>query len=360
MTAAHHVDVVLVTSLDAVARRSVVGALLLELPDVVCLAYEAVPGGLHRVASDRSGLVQDEVVELDHGCLSCTLRGDLVTAVASLATTGPWRRLVVVPPPSGSAVPLAHELVLATETGALPGAELAGVVALVDLAGLEHDLLGTDTVAERGLALSDRDERSVGEVVAEQVEFADTVVATSSGSPTDVALLRHVVAPTSTLHLDWTEVGAGSLFACSHDLDVARDRIDPMLVRAAELPDDGPVWTLTLESPRPLDPHRLLADIEQLGSGRIRARGHFWLASRPGAACSWDGAGGQLSIGHHGGWGGRRPRTRLVVTGVDPEDRHRIETAFAALVDTATPTPARWPADEDGFEPWLGELSPSS
>ncbi|NED95650.1 cobalamin biosynthesis protein CobW [Phytoactinopolyspora alkaliphila] len=42
-------------------------------------------------------------------------------------------------------------------------------------------------------------------------------------------------------------------------------------------------------------PGRLMRSIEQLGTGRVRARGRFWLPTRPQTLCLWDGAGGQSS-----------------------------------------------------------------
>lgn len=96
--------------------------------------------------------------------------------------------------------------------------------------------------------------------------------------------------------------------------------------------------------------------LEALGSGRIRSRGHFWLASRPELVCAWDGCGGQVSIGPLGEREELHPRgTRLVVTGVDPLDRARVRTAFAEIID-ATATDTDRPA-HDGFDPWLGPIS---
>lgn len=106
----------------------------------------------------------------------------------------------------------------------------------------------------------------------------------------------------------------------------------------------------------PLHPGRLMERLEALGSGRIRSRGHFWLASRPELVCAWDGCGGQVSIGPLGEWEELHPRgTRLVVTGVDPLDRARVRTAFAEIID-ATATDTDRPA-HDGFDPWLGPIS---
>ena len=57
---------------------------------------------------------------------------------------------------------------------------------------------------------------------------------------------------------------------------------------------------------------------QMAATGEPSARGCFWVPTRPGKIQQWDGAGGQLSIGHHGTWGRRTPFTRLVLTGLGP------------------------------------------
>ena len=94
------------------------------------------------------------------------------------------------------------------------------------------------------------------------------------------------------------------------------------------------MWSLDLRSPAPFHPGRLMARIEDLGCGRIRSRGHFWLPTRPDEICVWDGAGGQLSVGPYGFCGSRPPSTHLTFVGIEAADRDRIASAFAAALLT--------------------------
>lgn len=81
--------------------------------------------------------------------------------------------------------------------------------------------------------------------------------------------------------------------------------------------------------PRAL-PCRLPSPVrEDLGCGRTRSRGHFWLPSRVDEIEVWDGAGGLLSIGSYGLWGSRPPSTHLTDVGIDAADRGLIADAFA-------------------------------
>jgi G3E family GTPase len=130
-------------------------------------------------------------------------------------------------------------------------------------------------------------------------------------------------------------------------------------------------WTLELRSSLPFHPERLLDQIEELSAGGLRARGVFHVADRPGLACLWDGAGGQLAFGDLGPWqevcAGTVPHTRIVVVGVADDrgtdtaqdDRRRLLEAFQAALCTPEELAAgvEWLWREDHLAPWLGARS---
>ncbi len=356
------VPVLLLTALDPVARQAAALGLLLDLPDAVVVTHDLVStaagGAVRRVITDRSGVLADETSALDHACLSCTVREDVLPALQLLLTLGRWSAIALSLPLTASPEPVSHQIQLAIDEGHLDGARLASAVSLVDLSTLAEDLLGNDLLSERDLALGAADRRSVGEALTAQIEFADDVVTVDTGSAPARTLLSHLVDPTSRLHLGWDEVAADDLAAFRHDPDIARRRVDPLQARPSGAGDDHGVWTVELCADQPLHPDRLLKHVEALGSGRVRTRGHFWLASRREVACVWDGSGGQLSIGHVGHWGNRPAGTRIVVTGENPADRRRIVNTFPQVVTTPRDLRVRRPNYllDDGFTPWLGPV----
>jgi len=351
------VPVLLLTAVDPRLLEAAVAGLMVDLPDAVCLTYERDGDGvLHRRVTDWSGAVYDEVLGDSSTCVSCAVREDLPGAASFLASERRWSCVVAVAPATVAPQPLAHGLQQAIEDGSATDVVLAPVVAFVGLEALERDLLGDDLLDERGLALEQSDRRSVGEALAAQLEYADVVVALGpSGPPATEALLRSICLESTVVHLGWSGLDVGGLVALRHDHEVARARVHPMNVPAVRTVQDPGVWTLDLASLRPLDPELLLQRIEELGSGRIRARGYFWLASRPDVACVWDACGGQLSIGVYGGWEGRMPATRLLVTGTDLQDRDRIAAAFPQVwLNEPSRVGTSWRSGQDGFEDWLG------
>lgn len=356
------VPILVVAAIDLIARQSFTSGLLLDLPDAVVVTHDldgtVDGGGVRRLVTDRDGVRYDDHQALDHACLSCAVREDLVPTLHQLAEDGRWQQIVVALPVSADPATVVALLQHEIGQGRCGRAQLAGTVGLVDPATLVEDLFGDDLLAERGLALGAADRRSVGEVLARQIESADLVATSTSVEGTPATLLQHLSmsleSPTSWNHLDGNELMRRRL-----DPAAFQRRTDPLHIRPDAARTDPDVWTLDLTSSRAFHPGRLQERIEDLGRGAFRARGHFWLPTRPHALCVWDGGGGQLSIGRAGSWHSRRPSTRLVVTGVHPADRARVADAFGDVLLTATETAAAksWVGHSDGFEPWLDEHS---
>lgn len=357
------VPVTVVAAVDPIARQSTAATFLLDLPAAVQLSYDLLTDrpepGLHRVVSDRHGTAESEVIGLDHQCLGCTLRRDVLETLHRLAEVDRWQSIVLALPAAAPPEPVAAAIDAAIRDGSLSSLRLAPVIAAVDGGTVVADILGDDLLDERGLAHGPRDRRSVGEAVCAQVEYADAVVAVGSPDTLGASLLRQLLAPAATFLANPHRVDVADLIGRRHDIEQARAGLDPLRQGSRPLPDADGVWTMILRSGRPFHPDRLMARIEDLGTGRIRARGHFWLPGRPDSACVWDGSGGQLSVGVHGPWRDRRPGTALKITGVDEADRRRIRDAFhdVLLTDQELAELDRWRGVDDGFDPWLGTTS---
>ena len=350
--------VTVVASVDAVLRESATAGALCDVPGVVALRYDLGPGradGLRRTVLDADGVVEDVLVPLEHACLGCALREDVLPTVAAIAASGRWEHALLALPVAAEPAAAVHAL----EGGEVDGRDVAdlvrvhGVLAVVDPAALEAGLFGDDLLVERGLALTEDDSRALGEALAHQLEEADAVVLTAAPDERADALLRHLHRAEPEL-LRLHEDGA-ALLRPRRTGSVADGRGDVRAARPTGAADAAGIWTVELSSPLPFHPGRLLERLEELGGGRLRGRGAFWLPARPDAACAWDGAGGQLSIGDVGPWEPGERRTHLVVTGTAEEDPGRVRAVFAELL--ATPDEAAELAAsgaDDGFEPWLG------
>lgn len=337
--------VAIVTAIDAILRDALIGGALLDEPGAVALRYEVDhdTAALRRLILDAGGVLVDERVELEHPCVSCAMREDAAGALDRLAVDPRISAILLAPPLSAD--PLVVAGTLLPHQGRW---HLSGCAAVLSAEHAIDDLLGEDTLAERGLQWASEDERSVGEALAAQIEYAELVVVDGAQEAAAGAeLVEHLRAPEQLLVPSVHTVPAPLLLRGALDHTGAQRRRDVRHVRPYGGPTAHGTWTLDLASERPFHPERFLADIELLGAGRMRGRGRFWVPDRPGTICQWDGAGGQVSIGAVHEAGRDLPTTRLVITGIDAEDLPRVRDAFARCLLT----PEEWAA---GLEPWLG------
>ncbi|WP_407319773.1 GTP-binding protein [Isoptericola halotolerans] len=368
---AHLPALSVLVSTDPVLRDTTAASLTLTSPGAVVVRHDLLPDddALRRVVVDATGVVEDVTVELEHACVSCSVREDAVPTLARLAESGRWTDLVLALPVTAEPLPVARALATYTARGEiLESLRFTATTAVVDLDRVESDLLGDDLVDERGLALTEDDERPLGEALAAQLEQVDVVV-TTGDDPTGAGLVDRLRAGDSQRIDGVHELDVAQLAARSHDTVAAEGRAHPLGARrgrqAATDPQDRS-WSLLLKSRRPFHPERLLEQIEHLGTGPVRSRGVFHVPDRPDSVCLWDGAGGALCVADLGTWqevaGNRPPVTRILVVGAgDPDEsrmvRDRILDAFGEALTTGAEVDdggLRWLGSRDVLEPWLG------
>ena len=349
------VPVVVVSTVDPVLREMAAVSALTELPGTAVLRIDLHPdeGELRRVVSDSSGTVEDETVLMDHACMGCAVREDALPTLARMVAQRRWDRIVLLSPTTAEATPASRPLG-APDVARRLGIRLAGVLAVVDVDTVTDDIMGDDLLSDRALGAGIDDQRSVGEALGAQISHADLLL-TVGADPAGLTLVDHLRGRGSHRSSLYDTAGL-ELFRVRHRAALAEARLDPRRVQPPQVADAHGVWSLDLVSDRPLHPGRFLDRIEDLGSGRLRSRGRFVLPTRRDTVCVWDGAGGQVSIGHGGGWDSIPPTTRMVFTGVD-DDRRRVQETFAELVLTDAEWvagPARWRHADDGLGDWLG------
>lgn len=357
------VPVVVVTGIDDAAISAAMISLQFGAPDAVAVRHriDAERAVLVRTVSDLGGVVEHEEMPLDHVCVPCAIREDIVPALQRLAAQGRWRSIIAGLPVSAEATQVCRSL--GWNPSNAPQPSVAGVVAALDGARIADDLLGDDLLDERGLALSPEDRRGVAEVACSLVEYADAVALTAAAADAEWSLLRTLVRPGAAVLADTSLLDAEALIGVVRSQADVERWVAPS--RAGDLAPvaAGGAWRLDLRSDRPLHPLRFRDELAVIGAGPRRSRGCFWLPSRPDHLCVWDGAGGQVSIGiAPRGRADQRMQSRIVVIGLDddPAERAAISAAFERSLVTEAELAAkgwRWAEGWDGFEPWLGPIA---
>lgn len=357
---------VVLSTAAPVLRDSVVAGTVMDSPRTVVLRHDIVDdgdaGAIRRVVLDTHGVVEDVLVPLEHACVSCAVREDAVPMLRRLADDGRWTSLVLGLPVSAESLPAARALHAEMHrSGDLAMLRLSSVVTAVDVDTFEDDLLGGDLLVERDLALAEDDRRGVGEALAAQVEHADVVLVAGDPArrPVGADLLEHLRAADSRRVDGLHRLALDETLRLRYDPHAAERRTDPLRAPRRRRPTVNGVWTMDLHTDRPFHPERLLDRIQDLGSGRTRSRGVFWVPTRPDSVCVWDGVGGQLRIGELGPWGAHRPGTRLTFTGIG-SGAPSLRKAFTDVVlsdEEHHRGLAAWLGRTDVLAPWLGDRS---
>jgi G3E family GTPase len=333
-------------------------SLLWDLPNAVAVHHEIDVDRnlLIRTVSDVAGVVEKREIDIEHACVSCAIREDIVPTLERFGARGKWDVIVARLPLTAEAIQVCRVVGYAPER--VRNIRIAACVVALTGEHVCDDLLGDDTLHDRNLGASADDDRGVGEVACAMVEYADVVAIW--GEATDEArdLLRTVARPGALLVSSALEIEARVLLEGLHDHQAAEDWVAEVRRGAIVTPHGSRAWVLDFRTELPLHPERLFENIEALGGGPRRSRGCFWLPSRPDQVCAWDGAGGQLSIGSTERWGNQLPMTRIVIVGLD-DGMEELKAALAACVLNERELSSRgryWEVGDDGLETWLGPI----
>ncbi|MBG0816511.1 GTP-binding protein [Planomonospora sp. ID82291] len=291
--------VVLVAGLHARARSAAVDRLLHDHPGAVAVHHdlrEVASGRVERVVRDRSGVLDLAEVRLAHGCVTCTVREDLLPELvrrapaASLLVVDLWD--AVEPRPVAEAVGCEE---------ARAALRLTAVLTALDAAHMPIDITRGDRLAETGRMAADGDERHLAEVLARQIEYATGLVLHGGDAEDDDlsrAVLAHL-APLTPVHRITALPGVRGGAVRTTEL---AERVDPATAR---LPCDArtdEITTVVWHRLRPLHPARLFEAVDELVTESVRSRGRFWLATRHERLLAWDAVAGVVSVEDAGPW----------------------------------------------------------
>ena len=253
----------------------------------------------------------EKLVEMSNGCICCTLREDLLVEVGKLAKDGRFDYLVIESTGISEPLPVAETFTFADENGVSLGdiATLDTMVTVVDAVNFLNDYEQANDLQDTGESLGEDDERSVADLLVDQVEFADVILI----SKTDLikndelnkltAILNTLntqanIIPISNGHININEVLNTGLFNFER-AQQAPGWLKEM--RGEHIPEteEYGISSFNYTARRPFDPEKFynfLHSTEQFGK-LIRSKGYFWLATRPLFCAQWSQAGG---IAHYG------------------------------------------------------------
>jgi G3E family GTPase len=257
---------------------------------------------------------EERLVEMTNGCICCTLRDDLLQEVAQLAAEGRFDYLLIESTGIGEPLPVAATFTFETENGVSLSqvARLDTMVTVIDAERFRHDLGSLDDLRARQLALGDADQRTIPDLLIDQVEFADILVINKADRVDEPAMgelqavLRHLNPDAEQLVTSRGLVPPQQILG-THRFDFEKAEAAPgwqQELSGVHIPESEEygIGSFVYRARRPFHPDRLWRRVSEGLPGVLRAKGFFWIASRPHLMVSWSQAGQLLEVQPAGFW----------------------------------------------------------
>jgi len=259
---------------------------------------------------------EERLVEMSNGCICCTLREDLLEEVGKLAREGRFDYLLIESTGISEPMPVAETFTFRDEEGRSLAdvARLDTMVTVVDGVNFMKDYQAAENLSTRGETLGEEDERSITDLLIEQIEFADVILISKidliSRSEREElsAILSRLNAQAQIIPMVMGQVPLEQI------LDTGRFDFE----RAAQAPgwlrelrgehvpetEEYGIASTAYRARRPFHPQRFFNFIDRpwTNGTLLRSKGFFWLASKHEEAGSWSQAGGLMRHGFAGRW----------------------------------------------------------
>lgn len=273
-----------------------------------------IDAALVREGGAELSRTDEKLVEMSNGCICCTLREDLLVEVRRLAQEHRFDQLVIESTGISEPLPVAETFTFEDEQGLSLNefARLDTMVTVVDAYNFLRDYSSYDSLQQRGESLGEQDERTVVDLLIDQIEFCDVIVLNkvdliNADEKERLFAILHSLNPRAKIEIaefgkvDLDKVLNTQLF----DFNAAAQAPGWLKeLRGEHLPEteEYGISSFVYRARRPFHPQRFYDFVNSEWQGVVRSKGFFWLASDPTLAGSWSQAGAMARHGVAGHW----------------------------------------------------------
>lgn len=260
---------------------------------------------------------EEKLVELSNGCICCTLREDLMLEVEKLAAENRFDYLLIESTGISEPVPVAQTFSFIDEANGIDLSRFSYIdtmVTVVDCYNFFNDFGSNDLLLDRQLTNMPDDDRSIVNLLTDQIEFANVIILNKTDliDANTLGLLRAALQKLNpAAHIITAQFGQVPLNAVLHTqlFNFEEAQLSAGWQKELEASSHTPeteaygIGSWVFRHQYPFHPQRFWQWLnEHYPAGIIRAKGLFWLASRPNDAINFSQAGGSSRIEKAGIW----------------------------------------------------------
>ena len=260
---------------------------------------------------------EEKLVEMSNGCICCTLREDLIKEIERLAGENRFDYLLIESSGISEPVPVAQTFSYVDTNSGLDLSRISYIdtmVTVVDCLNFFKDFGSDDRLMDRSFTDMAGDDRTIVDLLTDQIEFANVIILNKVDQvdAKTAGLLEsalHQLNPAARIirssfgQIDPRQILHTGLFNMDEAEASAGWQKELALQRHVPESEEYGISSFVFADSRPFHPQRLWSYLNaQYPQNIIRAKGLFWLASRPDDAFNFSQAGGSSRIERAGVW----------------------------------------------------------
>lgn len=285
---------------------------------------------------------EEQLVEMQNGCICCTLRDDLMKEVERLVDQGDIDYIVIESSGISEPVPVAQTFTYIDEELGIDltkKTSLDTLVTVVDGNRFWHDFSSGESLLDRRQGTDEQDTREVVDLLIDQIEFANVIVLNKVDLLNDKsaeeleAVLRKLNPEAKVIKSVFSDIPLTSIL---HTSSFDFEKMSQTAGWIKELNEEHTPETESLgissfvyRRRRPFHPERFMKWLENWPVDVIRAKGFFWLASRNDMTGLLSQAGPSIMIQGAGEWLAAYPENeKQAILQEEPELLERWDDTF--------------------------------
>ncbi|MGG2015736.1 GTP-binding protein [Bacillus sp. S10(2024)] len=236
---------------------------------------------------------EEKLVEIQNGCICCTLREDLIIEVNRLVESGDIDYIVIESSGISEPIPVAQTFTYMDEELAINlsnACRLDTMVTVVDANRFWDDYASGESLLDRQEAIDETDTREVIDLLIDQIEFANVIILNKIDmlEQDDITelhrLLQRLNPEARIIEAVYSQVPLQAILNTNlFDYEKASQAAGWIKeLNSEHIPetDEYNISSFVYRRKRPFHPERLMKWLENWPLDVVRAKGFFWLASR--------------------------------------------------------------------------------